>query len=153
MERLTKFGGHLKSHWHGKKLAAGWNVCHKTHRQIGGFTTICIFEGVVCEHACAKTKKHMHTCTHGNCARTHTRTQVHQITAIIACTVACNCRCRKKTHHEKKTSVLRAGDISVGCLPFRSAELTPSTLLFGARTSMLLCPGDQELRLVFGGFA
>ena len=44
------------------------------------------------------------------------------------------------------------GDISVGGLPFRSAELTPGTPLFGGKTAMALYPGEWELRYVFEGF-
>ena len=48
MKRLLEhgmFGGYPESRWHHEKVSAGWNVCHKTHTQIGGFTPICIFEG------------------------------------------------------------------------------------------------------------
>ena len=47
MERLEKsgFGGYPTNRWLRKKVASGWNICHQSHRQIGGFTPICVLEG------------------------------------------------------------------------------------------------------------
>ena len=84
MEHIEKigFGGYPTNRWLRKKVASGWNVCHQSHRQVGGFTPICVFEG----------------------------------------------------------------DLLVQGLPFRSAELTPNTPLFGTKVAMALYPGEWELR-------
>ena len=106
----------------------------------------------------AQKQEHMHACMHAYTwtahARTHACTHAHTHTNASDNRHYCMYCCDMQLLVSRKNAtVLHAGDISVGGLPFRSAELTPSTLTFGAKTSMLLYPGEWELRLVFGGFA
>jgi len=52
----------------------------------------------------------------------------------------------------EKVCVFQPGDININGLPYRTAELDPSSSLFANNKTLNLYPGDWELRIAFDGF-